>query len=52
MSFIVTKNMTKDYQLGKTTVNALRGLDIEIKKGEYKEDRIPRDHQGCHSACH
>jgi putative ABC transport system ATP-binding protein len=35
MSFIITKNITKDYHLGKTIVNALRGIDLEITKGEY-----------------
>jgi putative ABC transport system ATP-binding protein len=35
MSFIITKNITKDYLLGKTIVNALRGVDLEISKGEY-----------------
>jgi putative ABC transport system ATP-binding protein len=35
MGFIITKNLTKDFQLGKTVVKALRGVDLEIKKGEY-----------------
>lgn len=35
MSFIITKNITKEYQLGKTIVPALRGVDLEISKGEY-----------------
>ena len=35
MSFISTKGLTKDYPLGKTTVHALRGIDIDIDKGEY-----------------
>lgn len=35
MSFIVTKNITKEYRLGKTIVPALRGVDLEISKGEY-----------------
>jgi putative ABC transport system ATP-binding protein len=35
MSFIVTNNLGKDYELGKTIVPALRGVSIEIKKGEY-----------------
>ena len=35
MEFIATKNLTKDYLLGKTLVRALRGIDIEITKGEY-----------------
>lgn len=35
MSFIKTSQLTKEYQLGKTTVHALRGVDIEVEKGEY-----------------
>jgi len=35
MDFISVKNLTKDYPLGKTTVHALRGIDLEIAKGEY-----------------
>src|SRR6185312_10334961 len=36
MSNIVSlKNVVKTYQLGETTVEALRGLNFEIKKGEF-----------------
>ena len=35
MGFIITKNLVKDYKLGKTVVNALRGVDVEIQRGEY-----------------
>jgi putative ABC transport system ATP-binding protein len=35
MPFIKTSQLTKEYQLGKTTVHALRGVDIEVEKGEY-----------------
>lgn len=35
MAFIETKDLIKNYELGKTLVPALRGLDIAIEKGEY-----------------
>ncbi|MFH1963046.1 MAG: ABC transporter ATP-binding protein, partial [bacterium] len=35
MSFIEIKNLTKSYQSGKTTVNALCGIDLNIERGEY-----------------
>ena len=35
MSFIITKDLTKHYHLGKTLVYALRGVDMTISKGEY-----------------
>jgi putative ABC transport system ATP-binding protein len=35
MGFIEIKNITKDYQLGKTTVKALRGVNLDINHGEY-----------------
>lgn len=35
MSFIITKDLKKTYPLGKTLVPALRGVDMEITKGEY-----------------
>lgn len=35
MPFIKTSQLIKEYQLGKTTVHALRGVDIEVEKGEY-----------------
>jgi putative ABC transport system ATP-binding protein len=35
MPFITTNNLKKDYLLGKTTVSALRGVDISVEKGEY-----------------
>ncbi len=34
MNIIEIKNLTKDYALGKTTVHALRGIDLEIAKGD------------------
>ena len=34
MSFISTKGLTKDFPLGKTTVHALRGIDLDIDKAE------------------
>lgn len=35
MMFIITKDIKKSYQLGKTEVKALRGLDLTIDKGEF-----------------
>jgi putative ABC transport system ATP-binding protein len=35
MPFITTSNLKKDYLLGKTTVSALRGVDVSVEKGEY-----------------
>jgi len=35
MPLIQTKALKKDYPLGKTTVHALRGVDVSIEKGEY-----------------
>lgn len=32
---IKCKDITKEFNLGKTVVHALRGVDVEIKKGEY-----------------
>jgi len=32
---IAIKNITKDYKMGKITVHALRGIDLEINKGEF-----------------
>jgi len=34
-SFVTLKNVTKSYKLGQTTVKALRGLDLELKRGEF-----------------
>ena len=34
MSLLELSGVTKDYRLGKTTVRALRGLDLEIRAGE------------------
>jgi len=34
MPLLALSGVTKDYQLGKTTVRALRGLDLEIRSGE------------------
>jgi putative ABC transport system ATP-binding protein len=33
--FISLKNVHKSYQLGETSVHALRGLDLTLKKGEF-----------------
>ena len=34
MPLLEIQNVTKDYKLGKTTVRALRGLDLNIEQGE------------------
>jgi len=34
MSLLSLRNVTKDYKLGKTVVYALRGLDLDVDKGE------------------
>lgn len=35
MALIKVTNLIKDYRLGKTVVHALRGIDMEIEKGEF-----------------
>jgi putative ABC transport system ATP-binding protein len=35
MSILEFENVTKDYQLGETTVHALRGVDLAIEQGEF-----------------
>jgi putative ABC transport system ATP-binding protein len=35
MAIITVRGVTKDYQLGKTTVPALRGVDLTVEKGEF-----------------
>jgi putative ABC transport system ATP-binding protein len=35
MSNVQVKELTKDYDLGKTVVHALKGIDIEIQGGEF-----------------
>ena len=35
MSIISLQEIKKDYQLGKTTVVALKGVDLEVEKGEF-----------------
>ena len=35
MAIISVRGVTKDYQLGKTIVPALRGVTLEVQKGEY-----------------
>ena len=35
MALIVTEGLTKDYRLGPHTVHALRGLTIELERGEF-----------------
>ncbi len=34
VNIIEVRGVTKDYALGKTTVHALRGIDLQIKKGD------------------
>jgi len=34
-SVVALESVTKDYPLGKTTVHALRGVDLALKKGEF-----------------
>ena len=35
MAMLEVRNLTKDYELGKTIVHALRGIDLEIERGEF-----------------
>jgi putative ABC transport system ATP-binding protein len=35
MDFIIVRGLIKEYPLGRTTVHALRGVDLDIGKGEY-----------------
>ena len=35
MNIIEIKDLKKDYALGKTTVNAIRGIDLSIEKGDF-----------------
>lgn len=35
MNIIEIKGLKKDYPLGKTTVNAIRGVDLSIEKGDF-----------------
>src|SRR5438034_10759684 len=35
MALIVTEGLTKDYRLGPHTVHALRGLTVEVERGEF-----------------
>lgn len=35
MSIVRTRDLTKDFYLGKTVIHALRGVDIEIEEGEF-----------------
>jgi putative ABC transport system ATP-binding protein len=35
MAFITIKELTKNYELGKTLVKALQGVSLEVKRGEY-----------------
>ena len=35
MALIVTEELTKDYRLGPHTVHALRGVTVEVERGEF-----------------
>ena len=35
MALISLQNVTKDYPLGKTTIHALRGIDLTLEEGEF-----------------
>ena len=35
MSSVRVENATKDYQLGRTTVPALRGVSLAVEQGEF-----------------
>src|SRR3989442_12678067 len=35
MALIVTEKLTKDYRLGPHTVHALRGVTVEVERGEF-----------------
>lgn len=35
MSIVFTSGLTKVYQVGETTINAVAGLDLDIEKGEF-----------------
>ncbi|MFP4153541.1 MAG: ABC transporter ATP-binding protein [Alkalispirochaeta sp.] len=35
MALVTVENVTKDYALGKTTIHALRGISLEIERGEF-----------------
>jgi putative ABC transport system ATP-binding protein len=35
MNIIEIKNVTKEYPLGDTTVHALRGIDLDVKEGDF-----------------
>jgi len=35
MAIVSIRNVAKDYQLGKTTVPALRGVSLEVEEGEF-----------------
>jgi putative ABC transport system ATP-binding protein len=35
VNIIEIKNLKKDYQLGKTTVNAVRGIDFSVEEGDF-----------------
>ena len=35
MNILEFQNVKKDYRLGETTVHALRGVDLAVKRGEF-----------------
>src|SRR2546426_9272254 len=35
MALIVAEELTKDYRLGSHTVHALRGVSVEVERGEF-----------------
>lgn len=35
MALIDMRNIVKDYEMGETTVNALRGIDVSVERGEF-----------------
>ena len=47
MSSVRVENATKDYQLGRTTVPALRGVSLAVERGEFMTSRpLRREDRG------